>query len=76
MNLRKDKRKQNLKKWKATPPAVIDSPLQKIHAIYPDTRNANGTLSHQPFYAEALRAAKQGNGAAVKDMARQAIAHP
>lgn len=71
MNLTQAVRKVNLKRWKAQGPAVIDSPLRAIHAAYPDLRGEKGnTAGKHPTYAKAYYAARKGDGATVKQMAR------
>lgn len=71
MNLKQSARKANLKKWKATGPAIIQSPLKQIHARYPDERDpVSKALSEHPIYAKARRMANAGNGSAVKAIAR------
>lgn len=68
MNLTQAKRKANLAAWKATPPAVIKSPLKHLHTAYPDIRK-NGHVMRSPQYLVAVDAANKGNGALVKRMA-------
>ena len=58
-----------IKKWKATRPAVIKSPLKAIHAAHPDIRLVGGGSREQWQYTEARRAAARGDGVAVKRMA-------
>ncbi len=69
MNLTQAHRKANLKKWKATPAAVVASPLKAIHEAHPDIRLVGGGSREQRQYTEARRAAARGDGAAVKRMA-------
>lgn len=69
MNLTQAVRKENLKKWKSTPPAAFLSPLKAIHEAHPDIRYPGGRSREQPKYTEARRAAARGDGATVKRIA-------
>jgi len=63
MNLTQAKRKANLAAWKSTPPAVIKSPLKRIHEVYPDRRDIAGVvIGMHPIYADAYRSAQSGLG--------------
>lgn len=70
MNLRKESRKANLAKWKATPPAIVAKPLKRIHAEHPDRKSASGVrIGYAPEFLPALHAAQNGDGLTVKRIA-------
>lgn len=75
MNLTKAKRAENLKKWKATPPALVKHPLRALHQLFPDFRDERGfPAGRNPVFAAAVRAAQRGDGGKVQAMARAALA--
>lgn len=71
MNLRQDARKATLKKWKATPPAVIAKPLKRLHTEHPDRKHpvTRARIGYAPSFLPALHAAQRGDGLTVKRLA-------
>ena len=70
-----DKRRANLAKRRAMGLALIERPLRLIHSHHPDLRNLKGhVIGHHPVYARALKAARDGDGQAVRDQARAVLA--
>ena len=72
MNLRKDKRKANLAKWRNQGPAIIERPLQLIATLL-DTRKPTGERIMNPITKAAYFSANRGDGARVRMVARQVL---
>lgn len=54
-------------------PAIIQSPLQQLHNLFPATQNARGNWVESPIYLRAEKAAQAGNGTEVMRIARQYV---
>ena len=72
MNLRKESRAANLKKWKAQGPAIIQRPAKLIAALL-DGKDIKGDRIVHPDTALAYNLAMNGDGARVNAIARATL---
>lgn len=58
---------------KQSRPIIIQRPLRHIHERHPDMKDAQGNFAGYAWrYAEAMNAAKEGDGASVRRLAHSA----